>query len=75
VVRVSLTKWEEDQVKLLGERLRRQGACRGPRPPACQGRFTPADVPRFPPSTEEEELNGTGRAPAGSSPGSVGKGS
>jgi hypothetical protein len=28
-IEVALTKWEEYQVKLLGERLRKEGACRG----------------------------------------------
>ena len=28
-IEVALTKWEECQVKLLGEQLRKQGACRG----------------------------------------------
>ena len=28
-VEVGLTRWEEYQVKLLGERLRKEGACRG----------------------------------------------
>ena len=28
-IEVALTKWEECQVKLLGERLRKEGACRG----------------------------------------------
>ena len=28
-IEVALTKWEEYQVKLLGEQLRKEGACRG----------------------------------------------
>jgi hypothetical protein len=28
-IEVALTKWEEYQVKVLGERLRKEGACRG----------------------------------------------
>ena len=38
-IEVALTRWEEYQVKLLGEQLRKEGACRGLDIPCCEVRL------------------------------------